>query len=246
MLFQTVSLGDLGHVMVEGEFESLRAIHAACPGLVPYPYGWGKFRDQELSSPDTYFLLAEFLEVGTQPPDAENFTARIAELHKSSVSPTGKFGFHVTTCHAKLPQVTDWEESWAVLYKRQLGHMIKMDVDKNGDWPEFSRICNLVLDKVIPRLLEPLQSDGRSIKPCLVHGDLWDENTATNTDTGEPFIFDAGSFYAHNEYEIGNWRAARHRLSHPLYIQNYKNNFPVSEPSTLPLPRLLIFPPNFS
>ena len=35
---------------------------------------------------------------------------------------------------------------------------------------------------------------------------------------------------AHNEYEIGNWRAPRHRLSNQSYIQNYKRNFPVSEP----------------
>ena len=35
---------------------------------------------------------------------------------------------------------------------------------------------------------------------------------------------------AHNEYEIGNWRASRHRLSHETYVQNYKRNFPVSEP----------------
>lgn len=109
--------------------------------------------------------------------------------------------------------------------------MVKLDTEKNGDWAEFLRVSNLVLDKVIPRLLEPLQSEGRSIKPCLVHGDLWDENAATDGLTGEPFIFDAGSFYVHNEYEIGNWRAARHRLSRKVYVENYKRNFPEAVPS---------------
>ena len=37
-------------------------------------------------------------------------------------------------------------------------------------------------------------------------------------------------YAAHNEYEIGNWRAPRHRLSNKSYIRNYKRNFPVSEP----------------
>lgn len=60
----------------------------------------------------------------------------------------------------------------------------------------------------------------------------WDENTATDMKTGEPFIFDPGAFYAHNEYETGNWRAARHRLSVRVYTQNYKRNFPVSKPGT--------------
>lgn len=35
---------------------------------------------------------------------------------------------------------------------------------------------------------------------------------------------------AHNEYEIGNWRAPRHRLSKEAYVNNYKQNYNVSEP----------------
>ncbi|KAJ8124086.1 hypothetical protein ONZ43_g109 [Nemania bipapillata] len=216
---------------MEGEFESLKAIHNVSPELAPLPYAWGRFKETALLSDATYFLLAQFREVGEQPPDPLKFTARLADFHKKSESPTGKFGFHVTTCHAKLPQVTDcWEDSWEVLYKKQLAQMIRLDEEKHGEWPEFQKVCKLTLEKVIPRLLGPLQSEGRTIKPCLVHGDLWDENTATDMDTGEPFVFDAGSFYGHNEYEIGNWRSARHRLSDKMYVKNYKRNFPVSEP----------------
>ncbi|WEW55098.1 hypothetical protein PRK78_000526 [Emydomyces testavorans] len=223
-----MSFGDNGRLMIEGEYESLKAIHAVSPDFAPEPYAWGKYRNDE---EDTYFLLAEYREVGEQPPNPLRFTARLAELHKKSVSPTGKFGFHIITCHAKLPQITDcWEDSWEVLYKKQLAHMVKLDEEKHGDWPEFQAVSRLVLEKVIPRLLRPLQSEGRSIKPCLVQGDMWDENTATDMDTGEPFVFDAGSFYAHNEYEIGNWRAPRHRLSDKVYVKNYRRFFPISEP----------------
>ncbi|KAF2962994.1 hypothetical protein GQX73_g10578 [Xylaria multiplex] len=228
---KTITLGKTGRLMMEGEFESLKAIHGVSPGLVPLPYAWGRFSEDAPSRESTYFLLTQFREVGEQPPDPLKFTARLAEFHKKSRSPTGKFGFHITTCHAKLPQVTDcWEDSWETLYKKQLAHIIILDEEKNGEWPEFQKVCKLILDKVIPRLLGPLQSEGRTIEPCLVHGDLWDENTATDIDTGEPFIFDASSFYGHNEYEMGNWRAARHRLSDKLYIENYKRHFPVSEP----------------
>jgi hypothetical protein len=48
--------------------------------------------------------------------------------------------------------------------------------------------------------------------------------------TGEPFVFDAASFYAHNEYEIGNWRAARHRLSAAAYVESYLREYRASEP----------------
>lgn len=33
-----------------------------------------------------------------------------------------------------------------------------------------------------------------------------------------------------DEYDTGNWRAPRHRLSHPDYIRNYKLRYPPSEP----------------
>ncbi|KAK3305582.1 Fructosamine kinase-domain-containing protein [Chaetomium strumarium] len=223
---KTASLGDTGRAMMFGEYESLKAIRAVSPAIVPEPYAWGKY-----DGSGTYFLVAEYREVGEQPPNPIRFTKRLAEMHKKSLSPTGKFRFHVTTCHAKLPQITDcWEDSWAVLYRKQLAHMINLDEQKHSEWPEFKIACQLVLDKVIPRLLEPLQSDGRSITPYLVHGDLWDENTATDMATGEPFTFDAGSFYGHNEYEIGNWRAARHRLSAQPYVKGYLREFPASHP----------------
>lgn len=97
-------------------------------------------------------------------------------------------------------------------------------------WREFDIVCKLTLEKVVPRLLLPLQERGRHLKPCLVHGDCWDGNTAMDMRTGEAFVFDVCSFYAHNEYDTGNWRAPRHRLSNKSYIQNYKKNFPISEP----------------
>jgi protein-ribulosamine 3-kinase len=219
--------------MCEGEFESMKALNNVLPITAPKPWAWGKYKSEE-----SYFMIMDFREVGEQPPNPVKFTARLAELHKKSVSPTGKFGFHTTTCHSTIGQVTDlWEESWAELYKKQLAHMFAMDREKHSSWPEFEELCDLTLTKVIPRLLGPLQSEGRSIKPCLVHGNCWDENTATDMETGEPFIFDAGSFYGHNEYDIGNWRAPRHRLSSKVYVRNYKHNFSVSEPGTSIIPK---------
>jgi len=77
--------------MCEGEFESLKAMHAVVPTFIPAPIKWG-----ELSDKSGHFIFTEFREVGQQPPDVPKFTMRLAELHESSISPTGKFGFHVT------------------------------------------------------------------------------------------------------------------------------------------------------
>ena len=211
--------------MIEGEFESLKAIQAIVSTFVPTAYAWGPLR-----RPPGYFLLTEFKDIGQQPPDPEKLTLRLAELHKSSKSPTGKFGFHVPTSHGNIPQAVGWEESWTVMFSKILSRAMDLDSEKHGPWPEFTALRTLLFDYVIPRLLDPLQSEGRTLKPSLIHGDIWDENCATDTKTGEPFAFDAGSIYAHNELEIGYWRPPRHRLSSKSYIEGYKEKFLPSAP----------------
>ena len=34
--------------------------------------------------------------------------SELAKLHQTSVSPTGKFGFHIATAHKKLPRYMVW------------------------------------------------------------------------------------------------------------------------------------------
>ncbi|KAK0710572.1 Fructosamine kinase-domain-containing protein [Apiosordaria backusii] len=178
--------------MCHGEFESLKAIDNVSPGFVPKPYAWGQIASEEGS----YFLLVEFRHIGCQPAEPLKLASRLADMHLRSVSPTGKFGFHIATCHAKIIQAIDvWDDSWCVVFGRHRGHIIDL------------------ASSVVPRLLLPLQSDGRVLKPSLVHGDCWDGNTAMDMKSGEAFIFDVCSFYGHNEYDTGNWRAPRHRLN---------------------------------
>lgn len=96
---------------------------------------------------------------------------------------------------------------------------------------QYASLCRLTLDRVVERLLLPLQEHGRVLKPALVHGDCWDGNTASDLQTGEAVIFDACSFYGHNEYDIGNWRAPRHKVSSAEYLDAYKEHCPPSEPA---------------
>ena len=66
--------------MCEGEYESLKAIYAVSPSFVPKPYAWGKYEQEE---PETYFLLAEFRDVGEQ-----------VCLHSSTSLEAGSFPIH--------------------------------------------------------------------------------------------------------------------------------------------------------
>jgi protein-ribulosamine 3-kinase len=56
---------------------------------------------------------------------------------------------------------------------------------------EIDNLKPALLNKVIPRLLRPLQEADDPIEPCLVHGDLWHGNTSVSVDTGAPYAFDS-------------------------------------------------------
>jgi len=58
-----VKIDETGCRMCEGEFESLKEIYGVSATLVPRPYAWGTYL-QENTNKDVHFLLAEFREVG--------------------------------------------------------------------------------------------------------------------------------------------------------------------------------------
>lgn len=101
----------------------------------------------------------------------------------------------------------------------------------NGPWAEFEAAFARFRRYVIPALLDPLQSHGRILKPCLVHGDLWEENAGVNIDTQQPVVFDPSCMYAHNEYDLGMWRREVIRFGQP-YFRQYLMRMPPSEPAS--------------
>lgn len=106
--------------MTEGEFHSISEIYTLISTLTPRPVAWGKFRNAAI---DTYFFLCEFVDMSTSMPDPVKFCARIAQLHRESVSPTGKFGFHIRNCQGKTPQPIEWEESWTRYFTRLISYV---------------------------------------------------------------------------------------------------------------------------
>ncbi|KAK8012239.1 hypothetical protein PG991_009614 [Apiospora marii] len=189
--------GETGRKMVEGEFTSMKAIHTLLPDFAPAPIAHGTY---ELV-PDTHFFLCEFRDMVEDMPEPRNFATQLAALHQISQSPNGKFGFHTTTYSGNLPQFTDWEDSWEVFFTKNLKQALDLERQAKGPDPELDSILPTLFDVVIPRLLRPLESKGRSVKPCLVHGDLWYANSGIDAATGQCLVFDACCFYAHNECE---------------------------------------------
>lgn len=187
--------GDTGKQMVHSEFESMKAIYNLTPEFAPKPVAYGSYA----SVSNTYFFLCEYRDMIEDMPDPVAFASRLAGLHQTSKSPNGKFGFHMTTYSGNQPQMTDWEASWETFFSKNLRFALDLEIEAKGYDPEFDELAPAIFDKVIPRLLRPLETEGRSVKPSLVHGDLWYANSGIDVDTDQPLVFDACCFYAHNE-----------------------------------------------
>ena len=115
-------------------------------------------------------------------PDPIRLGRQLAELHRKSISPTGKFGFHVPTYDRRLPQVVDWDSSWASFFGKMLLGTLQLDIEVNSPWKELEEVVGRTVKEVIPILLGNLETEGRSLKPCLIHGDLWKATSALKSD----------------------------------------------------------------
>ncbi|KAL7801490.1 Fructosamine kinase domain-containing protein [Trichoderma afarasin] len=224
--FMKVSVDHHGKLALMGEFESTSAIHKIIPEFCPKPIGWGTFKNDT----NSHFYICKFYDFIEGVPEPNFFCEQLARLHSSHTSPEGKFGFHCTTYNGNLPQDNTWCDSWEAFFTNGLRHVLKVREDRAGHNLELDELMPALFDKIIPRLLRPLESEGRAVRPSLVHGDLWYGNTGiVDGDTEEGIVYDPASFWAHNEYELGNWRPERNKFTR-RYFQAYHSHIPKAEP----------------
>lgn len=193
------------------------------PLFIPKPHGWGKFH----APSDIYFVLSDYVPILPGPPDHDKLSARLAELHRTTTSHNGMFGFEETTCDGALPHCVEWKNNWGDFYSALLRGVLEHDAVANGRWADLDFIADRIITVVIPRLLGVLQADGRQLKPALIHGDLHEGNIGTDARTGDVIIWDASSFYAHNEMELGLWRWNKKMNG---FLESYFHYFEKSEP----------------
>ncbi|XDG08716.1 hypothetical protein ABKA04_008331 [Annulohypoxylon sp. FPYF3050] len=224
--FMKVSVGDHGREALKGEFESTASIYNITPDFCPEPIAWGTFA----SDPSSHFYICKFYDFAKGVPEPTSFCEKLARLHSSHTSPNGKFGFHCSTYNGNLPQDNSWSDSWETFFANGLRHILKIREERAGPNDELDSLLSLLFDRIIPRLLRPLESEGRKIQPSLVHGDLWYGNAGIfDESTDEGIVYDPASFWAHNEYELGNWRPERNKFTR-RYFQAYHSHIPKSEP----------------
>ena len=167
--FLKVAADDRGRGMMEGEFESMKVLNMVTPKFAPKPIAWGTFK----SNPNLHFFLCDFHDMDGELPEIEKFSASLAQLHRDSVSPCGKFGFHVTTYNGNIPQDVRWTDTWEECFVNGTRKDFELEREVRGPNEELEALMGPLFEKVIPRLLRPLETGGRTLKPSFVHGDLW-------------------------------------------------------------------------
>ncbi|KXH47819.1 hypothetical protein CSAL01_03312 [Colletotrichum salicis] len=182
----------------------------AVTGFISEPSGYGKYKKEDLP---TYFYMTKFVDFDvTRAQDPANFCNRLTELHERSQTLSDRFGFHVTTCDGNRPPNVEWESSWAEFYRKLLLHTLSLDIKKNGTWDKYERAAHQVASN-------------------LIHGDLWEGNTGISKETNLPMLFDAGSYFAHNEMELGHWACEFSPIfGKQAYMDWYLACFPKAEP----------------
>ncbi|KAK3949389.1 Fructosamine kinase-domain-containing protein [Pseudoneurospora amorphoporcata] len=248
--FLKTTRGHIAKKMFTGEFAGMTALHEALPEFAPNPIAFGPCSDNDDDEPSYFFLEAYIPMSPSHPLNPHAFCSRLSQLHKSTAgtSPTGKFGFGVTTCNGTIEQPIEWEERWDFFFAKGLRRMVdsyeRITSQVNGTGGGLERVnnelrnaVNRMCEVVIPHLLSPERLKdsvtGEPVKPCLVHGDLWIGNTGINMDTGgTPVIFDPAAFYAHNEYELGNWVPDRCGFGglEGEFVREYKRLYSPAEP----------------
>ncbi|KAJ6785705.1 hypothetical protein PWT90_08713 [Aphanocladium album] len=212
--------------MAEAEYEGQKAIHSVIPDNAVKPIAWGYFCDTKSKA----WFMAEYLNLRARAPPLEQFLPIVKQMHQKSVSPTGKFGFHVTPFYGPPPMVVDWTDNWEEFWVREFRSGLKYVQTMRGNDPELGEVAEDFIQKVAARLLRPLQTGGRNIKPSLCHGDLWDGNIQFNVDTQQPIIFDPCSFYGHHEMDFQCMRSPRYIIGQN-FIDLYKVKVGASQPS---------------
>lgn len=199
------------------------AVNRMIPDFTPRPLCVGIYN----SDSETHFFLAEFIDmVQDVVPPPDKYMAPVVALHSRTMgkSPTGRFGFHTGTAYGDILQNNTWESSWESFWTRVMREAFETEERMCGPHDERLKALKAAwFDCVLPRYLRPLESEGRSVTPCLVHADLWPGNCRYTSNMDAVCVYDANAFWGHNEgtYHVSAPRHAFHQLEVQL-IENFQ------------------------
>lgn len=178
----------------------------------------------------TYFILADFVHSSTNLPSPHDLGAQLVRIHGVTET-SGKFGSDILLQQVGIGHKPAWYSRWADCFSSLITAFLHQDIMVNGEWPEpdYKAAFNVLVCRTIPRLLLPLQENGRRIVPSLVHGNLSAKHIGIRFLDGMPVLFSPCALYAHREYELGASKLAIGGLD-TAYVDQYLRIALPSEP----------------
>lgn len=203
--------------LIRSNWASEPIMYGFIPKYVPRPIAAGRYKSMD----DAWFFLMEWVDMvdGPDKVDGENKPAGslpspevlvppVVALHSNSwgkcpeTSPEKKFGASVNFWFGSLCLQNGWTSTWETWWINRMTQAFDKEAEARGPLAtEYGEAVRLFLTKVLPRYLRPMESNGSSITPCLVHTDLWPGNFKLRKDEGSCVIFDSNPVWGHNERE---------------------------------------------
>ncbi|KIZ07941.1 hypothetical protein MNEG_0014 [Monoraphidium neglectum] len=194
--FVKTSGGAKAEGMFKGEALGLKAMFDTNTVRIPDVHHVGLLPDARGA-----FIVMEYLRLEGGGSQAE-LGRQMALMHLAEPTDpnakAGKFGFAVDNTIGATPQPNEWMDDWVEFYReRRLRHQL----DLLGD-ARMKALAQPVLDN----LGFWFTDIAGSIRPSILHGDLWSGNVSSSG--GRPVIFDPATYYGHAEAEWGmSWCA---------------------------------------
>jgi fructosamine-3-kinase len=136
------------------------------------------------------YLLMEFIEEG-RSGDSYEFGRNLSKMHQTNAE---QFGLEVDNYIGSLPQSNSHHDNWINFFvQERINPQIQMAVDSgklsSGIFQNWERLASK-LDEIFP-----------SVKPSLLHGDLWGGNYLFNSE-GKAVLIDPAVYYGHPEMDL--------------------------------------------
>jgi fructosamine-3-kinase len=172
--------------MFQAEALGLQQIWETHTIRVPKPICYG-------TANDSAYIVLEWLNLSRANGSNhawEEMGRQLAAMHKAT-SNQG-FGWEINNTIGSTPQINTWTKDWTDFFTvHRIGYQLKLARRNGGALRNGEPLLT-----AIPEILA-----NRSVKPSLVHGDLWSGN-ASITDVGEPTILDPATYYGDREVDL--------------------------------------------
>jgi protein-ribulosamine 3-kinase len=160
------------------------------------------------------FPWIHFAPFGAAIPDVQRTLATgMARIHLASAEDTashrGQFGFGEITYLGPLPQDNSWTSNWVHFFIAQrlqplLTTALKRFSNSYGTSNETANALCTLGTRIIQEDSDVVSYlfDGITIRPSLVHGDLFMGNCGATVKERRAVVYDPASFYGHDEYDL--------------------------------------------